>query len=243
MKNNIYCDSEYGSLFNNLRRTEFEILDKIFEKEKSFNNSTILDIGCGSCVQLKYLMKHGAKVIGLDLSLEMLTASNDKIFYFSLINGDALRLPFQSDKFDIALSIAIIHFVPTEKLLFFFKELRSVLKNGGKLYLATQSLDQISRRFESNLFPSALKYDLKRFHPVKKILYSLKKEGFSLSGVDEIISKPICIDEEHIDRVANRVLSFMAFVPEDELKKGLYELQHNLFGEQFVAEWTLISAM
>ena len=70
----------------------------------------------------------------------------------------------------------------------------------------------------------------------------MKKQGFIYYEIEDVVSKPIYVDELHISRIANRVLSFMSHVPDHEFQDGLNELK-KLSGQQFVAEWTLIVAM
>lgn len=97
----------------------------------------ILDIGSGdgkitSNIALKNL---NAKVIGLDISSEMVhfanrTYGNQRVFF---INGDAQKLPFY-EQFDVVVSFSTIHRLLHPQLA--FKEIYKTLKVGGTFIAA-----------------------------------------------------------------------------------------------------------
>mgnify|MGYP006361010957 CR=1 FL=1 len=76
----------------------------------------------------------GAKIVGLDLSQQMLNVGIDKIKKISLtdqiemIKGDAENLPFESNKFDFIYSASAFHWIPEQ---IGYEKVYSMLKNGG----------------------------------------------------------------------------------------------------------------
>lgn len=95
---------------------------------------TVLDIGCGVGDASVYFALRGAKVIGIDISPEIIKISEklakknkvEKLTKFKI--GDIQKLSFKAASFDIVHGRAILHHVDIAKAL---KEVKRVLKKGG----------------------------------------------------------------------------------------------------------------
>jgi ubiquinone/menaquinone biosynthesis C-methylase UbiE len=98
---------------------------------------TILDAGCGTGVFTLDILASGASVVGLDLSLPMLTkaVSKSRSLGFSPVVGDILRLPFEDQRFDKAVSITALEFIEDARGA--VGELFRVTKSGGFVVVAT----------------------------------------------------------------------------------------------------------
>lgn len=93
---------------------------------KHNNNLRILDLGCGSGGNKTYINELGSEnVVSVDIRGEGVD-----------VTGDALRLPFKTNTFDLILSTAVIEHLPDPFLA--FREISRVLKDDGQL-LATVS--------------------------------------------------------------------------------------------------------
>lgn len=77
---------------------------------------TALDIGCANGRHLELLSAHAARVVGLDLSGELLALARDRVPQASLITGDASSLPIADDAVELALYIATLHHLPERRL-------------------------------------------------------------------------------------------------------------------------------
>lgn len=105
-------------------------LPGLFEK-----GQLVLDLGCGDGVVAQYLEKNiGVKVIGADFSQEALKIAQSKGVETKLINAEE-NLPFKDESFDVVFwGDNIEHlFNPMDVA----KEIKRVLKKGGKLILST----------------------------------------------------------------------------------------------------------
>ncbi|QLG49498.1 methyltransferase domain-containing protein [Natrinema halophilum] len=96
---------------------------------------TILDLGCGTGFATEGLLDHVDEVYALDQSKHQLAQAYEKFgkrappVHFH--RGDAERLPFATDTFDVVWSSGSIEYWPTPILA--LREIRRVLKPGGQV--------------------------------------------------------------------------------------------------------------
>ncbi|UCD04351.1 MAG: class I SAM-dependent methyltransferase [Candidatus Woesearchaeota archaeon] len=102
------------------------------------NKGLILDIGCGNFPTSKY-----KNIIGFDISLEQLKMSKGK-----RVQGDSIKLPFKSNKFDNVIFIASLHNLKRREEA--LAEANRVLKKDGKILISVWS------RFQKKFFPRNL---------------------------------------------------------------------------------------
>ena len=95
---------------------------------------TILEYGCGDGMNTVVLSRRGARVIGLDLSPELLRLAKER----SIVNqceatafvlGSAHALPLPDESVDLVFGIAILHHLDLETAA---SEVQRVLKRGGR---------------------------------------------------------------------------------------------------------------
>jgi tRNA (uracil-5-)-methyltransferase TRM9 len=72
-----------------------------------------LDVGSGNGRHVSLLAEHVDRVLGLDISSELLAEASDRLSGEShgleLLQGDAASIPVSRDQVDVALSIATLH--------------------------------------------------------------------------------------------------------------------------------------
>lgn len=78
---------------------------------------TLADIGCGTGTLTVELARFAGKVIGVDLSREMLrraraVAKERELRNVEFRQGDALKLPLESHSVDAAFCVMVLHFLP-----------------------------------------------------------------------------------------------------------------------------------
>ncbi len=104
--------------------------------------SPILDLGCGNGRHSAYLEEKGFEVICADISLGMLKVAARK-FKGERVQCNAANLPFRDESFSTVLYIATLHHLPSRELrLESLKEIRRVLKGGGKVIVSVWALFQ-----------------------------------------------------------------------------------------------------
>ena len=98
------------------------------------SGKTVLEYGCGDGPNTVVLCRRGAKVIGLDISEELLAVASQRLAAngcrgAELVLGSAHALPLQDESVDIVFGIAILHHLDLELAS---REVQRVLKKGGR---------------------------------------------------------------------------------------------------------------
>ena len=109
------------------------------EQLPAFENCHILDLGCGTGLELEayYPLNPSAKVTGIDLSQGMLAALKKKFADkdITLICGSYFDVPFGVSLFDSAVSVESLHHFTKEEKLPLYKKLHRALKDKGYFVL------------------------------------------------------------------------------------------------------------
>ena len=101
-------------------------------------NLVLVDVGCGTGSLTFELARFAGKVIGIDLSQEMLrrareVAKKKKVTNVDLRLGDALKLPITKHSVDAAFCVMVLHFLADpEKAI---AELCRIVRPGGSIVL------------------------------------------------------------------------------------------------------------
>ena len=132
-----------------------------FESEDFFPDKLGLDAGCGMGRFPLVAVKHGAEMVGLDLSnaIEAAYVKSIGIPTFHAVQGDIFNLPFRDDFFDFAESLGVIHITPDPEGA--LDSIRSVTRKDSRIFL------YVYNSFEDeNLFKF---YFLKAVNLVRKL--------------------------------------------------------------------------
>jgi phosphatidylethanolamine/phosphatidyl-N-methylethanolamine N-methyltransferase len=104
----------------------------------------ILEIGVGTGLTLPYFTA-GTRVLGADLSLDMLRVASRKVVSLGLshVRGlmvmDACRLGFEAERFDAVTAQFVITLVPNPEQA--LAEMDRVLKPGGEIVISSRLVD------------------------------------------------------------------------------------------------------
>ena len=93
----------------------------------------VLDAGCGGGRYARVAGRHGARVVGVDLSaaVEKAAALCSDLPDVSILQADLTRLPLAEGTFDLAFSIGVLHHGPDPRGA--FAEVARRVKPGGRL--------------------------------------------------------------------------------------------------------------
>lgn len=118
----------------------------------------ILDVGCGTGELTEKLAADGAKVIGMDLSKNMIEKAKKAHPGPEFFMGDATEIPY-SNYFDTVFSNAVFHWIPNQRKL--IDSVRRALKAEGLLvceFGASGNIQAIQNSFCRQLRERGLTY-------------------------------------------------------------------------------------
>lgn len=102
--------------------------------------ATMLELGVGTGRMAKPLAAAGCEVVGVDLSIEMLTAIKEEgIERIYPVLGDIQRLPFAAQNFDAALCVHVLHLIPDWQGV--LASIMRLVKPGGAVLLGRDWID------------------------------------------------------------------------------------------------------
>lgn len=138
-----------------------EVADFILKLTCVTPETSFLEPGVGTGLNVIPLVKWGYSVTGIDASQEMLDQFRQKLNVtpsnLKLIHGDASQLPFPDNSFDVVLTVHIIHTVSDWRV--FLDNIDRVLKSRG-FYLNCQWITLPARREFEGYFREILsKYE------------------------------------------------------------------------------------
>lgn len=146
--------------------------------------SAVLEVGCGD----GKIARHVAKVLpcktytGIDVDHALITraesaseGSTKTIFQV----GDVCRLPFDAATFDAAIVLDVLHHLANWRKA--LKEIRRVLKAGGRLLLKEYSIETFTYPGIGSLFQAMFRHPYDHMFDQIEFMTYLKKNGFDIT--------------------------------------------------------------
>ena len=195
--------------FDQTRRKPWnECLDFI---EKLPKESIVADIGCGNGRHLIPCAKHCKKVIGIDLSKELLDIVKEKLDFekiknVTLFHADATNIPVGDESVDAVLYIAALHNIKgRNNRIKSLKEIKRILKKNGVAQISVWSRwqDKYRKQFfnkwfaqtgelefgDINIYWRQHGLDIPRFYHLyskKEFQKDLKEAGFKIAEIKDV---------------------------------------------------------
>ncbi len=96
----------------------------------------VLDVGCGTGIQLVSYQQAGCRVSGIDTSQAMLDVARRRLGERADLQlGDAARMPYPDGAFDLVLATTVLHEMPPEARGTVLDEMKRVLRPDGRMLL------------------------------------------------------------------------------------------------------------
>lgn len=97
---------------------------------------SILDVGCGTGAHLELYQRYKCDLYGLDVSPSMLEIARKRLGDTARLDlGNAVQMPYESNKFDLIISMLSLHEMPPETRSTAIKEMIRVIKQDGHILL------------------------------------------------------------------------------------------------------------
>ena len=155
--------------------------DTIVNRVLDLNPKTILDLGCGNGNIIARLQKRlDADYYGLDISEAMIAQAEKRLRDVHFMVGDAEKLPYEADKFDVIVCNASFHHYPHPKAV--ICEIQRVLKKDGTLILGYPTTPfKVLTGFLNSAMAHSNSGDHHIYHK-SEIIDLLSQEGFQVYG-------------------------------------------------------------
>lgn len=140
--------------------------------------SSILDVGCGSGIDARFLTKLGFKVTGVDLSVGMIEYAKMICPQGNFSVGDARKLGFANNSFDSIVAAWVLHHLPRRDSKKFLADLFRIVKPGGFVFLSTQEGIDDEHEDPEPFMPS--ENMLKNIMSEKSVIGIAEKLGFKV---------------------------------------------------------------
>lgn len=220
-----------ASIYDDTRTLPDDISERVTQAilDRALPDRPILEAGVGTGRIALPLLRRGARLIGVDLSGEMMRRLRAKSENAPLAQADISRLPFPDATFALIVTVHVLHLVgPWREAL---REFRRVLAPGG-VYLNSHRYwpsDSPNRRLREHwhTLVEARGHSWRR--PGAQSDEELLAEvGAMGARVDQVIvnrwTSTVTLQED-IDTIASRITSDTWNVPDDALAETVAELR------------------
>ena len=164
-----------GKTYDNTRKADPGIAQKITQFLCAEQSNHYLDIGCGSGNYTGALSKLGFNIYGVDISTEMLKKAKIKYPHIDWYEGDARKLPFSSDCYDGATCVLATHHI--KDIITAFKEIFRVLSQ-GRFVIFTATPEQCHQYWLREYFPRMIADACKIMASFERLQEALICAGF-----------------------------------------------------------------
>ena len=239
-ENHVISYDKISEIYDVGRGANIETVRKLVRLFGVDSSSLLLDLGCGTGNYTAALQKVAKTLIGIDISKGMTEQAQAKFPQLHLICGDVTSLPFDSETFDGAFAIQLLHHLNKKEI--FLKEAHRVLRKGGGLAIHSCSHRQLRSFWFYHYFPQGLEVDLARIPDSDEITLMLEVAGFSNVGIevcyqDEVVAHET--PESYLDKNYRDSISTFAFLSQEDIQVGCRKLQEDItsgFIERFVEQ-------
>lgn len=120
--------AERNSYQRPLDSHQLEAIDGIIAE---ISPDRVLEVGCATGRLLSHFREMGCQAVGLEMSLSALQKSDG---LSPVVQGDASKLPFADESFDLVVANHVVEHVPDINA--FMEEVTRVTKTGGRVFLS-----------------------------------------------------------------------------------------------------------
>jgi len=143
----------FGKTMFDYSKPDSDIVElvKVFKKEKV---KKILDLGCGSGRNCRFLSSKGFAVVGMDISKAAIKQARNEGGEIEYLVADMKKIPFLTDSFDALVSTQTIFHDRLQEIKQTINEIGRVVKNKGLIFITLQPVKGNKHRMGERLEPN-----------------------------------------------------------------------------------------
>ncbi|MBZ9685594.1 class I SAM-dependent methyltransferase [Clostridium estertheticum] len=221
--------NETCKIYDLVREEDMVTIRRIIEEGKINCNSTVLEIGCGTGNYAVTISKcTEAQVYGMDQSEGMLEKAEAKGSKINFIKGDAGTLEgFEDNYFDVIYMVDVLHHIKDINTM--LKNIYRILKKEGKIFIFTDSYENIKNRLTTKYFPETLEVELERYQSTEEIFEAMKDNGFHSIKADNLdIGYEEEAGEKLIKIAETQGYSMFNLISQEAINRGIERLNEDL---------------
>ena len=193
----------------------------------------VLEVGIGTGRIARPLMREGVRMVGVDISRQMMTRLKEQLTpdqtQPDLVLGDGTCLPITDDSFRAALVVHVFHLVQSiEKTI---SEVRRVLAaEGALLHQSRRAAEATERMWDDSMAEwrrvlAVRGYVGKSRREMSEIRAALVASGGKMQEMDVIASPEVWTADQEMERLRNRQSAWTWAVPSDIFDDALPEYE------------------
>jgi ubiquinone/menaquinone biosynthesis C-methylase UbiE len=137
-----------------------------------------LDLGCGTGISTQQMVKRNSKVFGCDIDEKMLANASKNKNNITYIKGDAEKIPFPNQTFDLITMFSSFHWFANKKTM---NEMRRVLKPKGIICIVQPRQTSPFRHDRIDIISKVLGTTVKTKYSKRKFEDVLTQNNFKIT--------------------------------------------------------------
>ena len=202
-----------GKQYNTTRRADPFLTQQLFSLLSPTPHKKYLDIGCGTGNYTMAIHHKGVELIGVDPSLKMLEKARSTPSNIEWLQGSSEAIPLANNSVDGCIATLTLHHWTDIK--HGFKELRRVVRKGGKIVIFTSTPDQMKGYWLNHYFPKMLLDSMQQMPSLESLLDAMAD---SINLVETI---PYFVQPDLIDHFLYCGKQHPKFYLDENIRQGI----------------------
>jgi SAM-dependent methyltransferase len=232
-----------GKGYNNSRKADPYLLDRLFFHLQPTTEEIYLDIGCGTGNYSISLWEKGVSLIGIDPSEAMLSVARERNKYIDWRKGSCDATGLQPASLGGILAFLSVHHWPDIHAA--FQELASLLRKKGRAVLFTSTPEQMEGYWLNEYFPDMLCASIAQMPSYECLSETMTAAGLKLLGTEKYFVKNTLQDHFlycgknrpalYLDKIIRQgISSFSDLANKQEVTNGLKKLEQDIHSGRIV---------
>ncbi|SEC41944.1 Ubiquinone/menaquinone biosynthesis C-methylase UbiE [Tenacibaculum sp. MAR_2009_124] len=226
-----------GINYNETRKADKYLTERLIHHLKPVNYELYLDIGCGTGNYTSEMEIKGMNLIGIDPSEEMLTKAKNQNSNVDWRIGSVEKTRLSENSIDgIVATLTIHHW---SNLINGFKELNRVLKSQGRIVIFTSTPEQMRGYWLNHYFPKMLSDSIDQMPSFEKVKDAMEKNNISIEKTEKYAIRQDLQDQflycgkefpdlYFNDQIREGISSFSSLANQKEVDEGLLKLKKDV---------------